>query len=416
VVLRTGEAAAASDLRRFLADRVPAALVPAVVGILAALPVTPNGKVDRQALAAVDPLAGSATPALAPRDHFELELARVWENLLGVESVHVQDDFFARGGHSLLAVRLATRIEQVFGRSLPVVALFQAPTLEAMAGLLRRGADRPAAPSCLVPLAVRETGSPLFLIHAAAGHVFSYLDLARRLGAKRPVYGLQSAAWDGAATDAEIEAMAERYAREIATAQPQGRCHLAGWSFGGVVALATARRLAAAGREIGLLALLDSRLPCSARATDLAELDLLAAFARDLGLGEEDLAHAAAQAGQAELTDFLGQLLELARQRGALPADFELDELARLFALYRRNAEALLRHVPRTFSGSALLLVAAESRDSPLEAARCWQGLAGNLTIASVAGDHYSMLRRPHVEQLAAALAEALDDREREPS
>src|SRR6202030_4360841 len=137
----------ADELRRFLKDKLPEYMVPAVVVLLEALPLMPNGKVDRQAL----PVPDRSRPELekafvAPRDDLELQLAQIWEEVLAVRPVGVRDNFFELGGHSLLAVRLFALIEKRLGRKLSLTAIFQGATGEHLAYVLRQEA-RPGAQS-----------------------------------------------------------------------------------------------------------------------------------------------------------------------------------------------------------------------------------------------------------------------------
>jgi len=134
VVPRPGMAPTADALRAFLEARLPAYLVPATYRVVAALPLLPNGKVDRQALAAQAPLpAAPEAPYVAPRTPVEAALAQLWAELLRVERVGVHDDFFALGGHSLLATRVVAHLRTRFGVALPVRAVFESPTLGALA-------------------------------------------------------------------------------------------------------------------------------------------------------------------------------------------------------------------------------------------------------------------------------------------
>ncbi|HKI00340.1 MAG TPA: amino acid adenylation domain-containing protein [Thermoanaerobaculia bacterium] len=137
----------ARELAGFLRGRLPEAMVPAAFVPLAALPLTPNGKLDRRALPAPSEEAadGEVTTG-APRTPVEELLAGIWAGLLGRQRIGVEEDFFAAGGHSLLATRLASRVHQVFGVELPLRAIFEAPTLAAMAGRIGQAGRRAAAP------------------------------------------------------------------------------------------------------------------------------------------------------------------------------------------------------------------------------------------------------------------------------
>ncbi|HKH43166.1 MAG TPA: amino acid adenylation domain-containing protein [Thermoanaerobaculia bacterium] len=178
-----GEVPRESELRDFLRERLPDFMLPAAYAFLPALPLTVNGKVDRKALAELRPerLSGSAGPE--PRTPAEELVAGIFAEVLRVERVGVADDFFALGGHSLLATQVASRVRSVFAVELPLRALFEAPTVEGLAGWLERSArdvgpaivpvsrDEPPALSFaqqrLWFLDQLEPGSPIYNIPAA---------------------------------------------------------------------------------------------------------------------------------------------------------------------------------------------------------------------------------------------------------
>ena len=254
--------ATADELRRFLKDKLPEYMVPAVVVLLEALPVTPNGKVDRRALPAPDRSRPELEKAfVAPRDDLELQLAQIWEEVLGVRPVGVTDNFFELGGHSLLAVRLFALIEKRLGKKLPLTAVFQGATVEHLADLLRQQAT-PGPQSSLVAIQPGGSKRPLFLVHPAGGQVFPYVHLAQFLGPDQPCYGLQARGLeDGQDPHTRIEDMAAYYIQAMQTVQPTGPYLLGGWSMGGVVAFEMAQQLHAQGQRVALLALLDGRIP-----------------------------------------------------------------------------------------------------------------------------------------------------------
>ena len=130
----TGEALEAAAVREHLRSLLPDYMVPSALAVLDALPLTANGKVDRRALAQIAAAGwGSQGEHVAPRTPVEKVVARIWAELLGVERIGVHDDFFAQGGHSLLAVQALSRVRRLFGVDLSVRALFEAPTVEALA-------------------------------------------------------------------------------------------------------------------------------------------------------------------------------------------------------------------------------------------------------------------------------------------
>jgi acyl carrier protein len=135
VVPRSGAAIDAAALRDALGMRLPAYMVPATFTLLDALPLTPAGKLDRRALP--EPASAWQSEAeagyVAPETDDERAVAAAWAEVLGVERVGATDGFFAMGGHSLRAVRIVTRIDELLGVRLPVSALFEAPTVRALA-------------------------------------------------------------------------------------------------------------------------------------------------------------------------------------------------------------------------------------------------------------------------------------------
>ena len=187
-----------SELRQFLKAKLPEYMVPSAFVFLDALPLTPNGKVDRRALKAPDSELNRSVSFIAPRDALELQLAQIWSEVLEVDWIGIQDNFFDLGGHSLLAVRLMAKIQQQFGKNLPLATLFQGATIEQFAAILRKDSDSSVWSSLV---AIQPSGSkpPFFCVPGAGGNVIYLYDLARCLGLDLPFYGLQAVGLDGGA-------------------------------------------------------------------------------------------------------------------------------------------------------------------------------------------------------------------------
>ncbi len=183
----------------------------------------------------------------SPRDAIELELIKIWEDVLDTSPIGIEDRFFDLGGHSLLAVRVVAQIEKAFGKKLPLVAIFLAPTIEKLGERIRdemRG-DGAAPASSVVALQPKGSRPPIFFVHGAGGGMFwGYVNLARRLGTDQPVFGLASRGSDGIAEFETIEEMAAHYIpSELRSIQPDGPYYLGGYCFGGNVAFEMARQL-----------------------------------------------------------------------------------------------------------------------------------------------------------------------------
>ena len=248
-----------SELRELAAAELPEYMIPSAFVLLDALPLNPSGKLDRRALPAPDFAALSA--GRGPRTEQERQLCAMFAEVLGLDRVSIDDNFFALGGHSLLVTRLVSRIRTELGGDLPVRAVFDASTVAALAERLS-GADGEAAAGGLRPLLpLRPTGGrpPLFCIHPGLAVSWGYANLLPHLPAEVPVYGLQARGLNG--TDRlpdRVEEMAADYLDQIRSVQPTGPYRLLGWSFGGMVAQAITALLQARGERVELLAVLDA--------------------------------------------------------------------------------------------------------------------------------------------------------------
>ncbi|AGC44904.1 non-ribosomal peptide synthetase [Myxococcus stipitatus DSM 14675] len=139
VVARDGQTVDATALRDAVALRLPEHMVPSLLVTLPALPLTPNGKVDRKALPAPTAARASRAAYVAPQSQLELQISDVWKQVLNVEQVGVDDNFFDLGGHSLLMVQVHARLKAVLGSELPLLKLLEHPTVSALARYLRQG-------------------------------------------------------------------------------------------------------------------------------------------------------------------------------------------------------------------------------------------------------------------------------------
>lgn len=224
------------------------------------LPLTPNGKLDRAALPLVETTVLLAEKRTAPpRDQLEQTLATIWEEVLQFSPVGREDNFFDLGGHSLLAVRLLAQVEKILGMKIPVMLLFQEPTVAGIAEAIRRGASE-IAWQTIVPIHSQGSLPPFFCVHGFGGGVTGYADLAHFLGPNQPFYGLQAHGLDGKASPVDsVEGMAALYIRSIqAEIQPHGPYYLGGYCFGGLMAYEMARQLSAQGEPVALVALFEA--------------------------------------------------------------------------------------------------------------------------------------------------------------
>ncbi len=385
------------ELRELLAGSLPDYLIPAAFVALPALPLSPNGKLDRAALPEPGQAAGPQRDIDPPRDEVELRLAQLWEDLLDVRPVGIRDDFFALGGHSLLALRALGGIERLFGRRVSLSALLETPTIERLAGLLRQDAAAPPR-SVVVPIQPRGDRPPLFLFHPVGGNVLCYLPLARVLDG--PVYGIQSPGLEDLPAPWTIESLAAHYLAAIREIQPAGPWRLAGWSMGGLLAYEVARQL---GREAAMLVMIDVAPPGEGGGGEEDPRLAMAQFVYDLrGLA----GLRTPPEWPAEIPATLDALLEREEVRAALPPDVGPDRVRELFEVFRANRQALRLYRPGPWPGRIVLVRAEATVAADTSAAfQAWADLAGEgAEVHVLPGDHYSLPRNPGLAGLLAAL------------
>jgi thioesterase domain-containing protein len=403
------------ELRSRLEEQLPSHLVPTTFVLLAALPRTPNGKVDRTALLALATDGPERRPsgAEAPRDDLELRLALLWEEVLGVCPIGIAEDFFSLGGHSLLAVRLAGRIRSQLGHDIPLTAFFRGGTVAQMAALLREEVEL-AAPSPLVPIQTGGSRRPFFCVHPVSGSVFCYAELARQLGPEQPFYGLQSVPHAHCEARAGIESMAARYVEAIREVQPVGPYRLGGWSMGGLVAFEMARQLHGLGEDIELLALLDTAAPDRQLLEGLEDADLAALFVQDLGrLYGYDLQISAAELRGVATSLWPAHLLDKIRTAETLPFEIQPEWLGQRLEAFQANLRAMEQYDPSPYPGRLTLFRTAGQTEIPRSSAIDWVELTiGGFDLRPLPGDHFTFLQPPYIEEWIADLGRCLGDSE----
>jgi surfactin family lipopeptide synthetase A len=391
VVPAAGATTDAAALRKFLKKQLPEYMVPTDFVLLQEFPLTPNGKVDRNALPAPLPGVVSESGHVAATNFVEAQLVAMWEEILAKKPVGIRDNFFDLGGHSLLAVRLMRRIEQNFKRKLPLTTLFEAPTIEQFAALLQQGERWTPSQSSLVPIQPEGDRPPFFCIHGLGGTVLRFHALAQHMGTDRPFYGVQAQGLEGdRAFHNKVEDMAAFYIKEIRTRQPEGPYYLGGYSLGGLIAFEMSRQLQADGQEVGLLALLDT-YPGKPKSNKLLLSTLLTL-------------------PRSEQISYLMQRAK--RIRKGVKRRFEALFLpAPLKAVRKVFAVAEEGYKPQVYFGSATWFRATEKGlrgvDNPTDDWSKW--VTGGVEVHDIEGDHGSILKEPQVRHLAESVRSCLN-------
>jgi pyochelin synthetase len=259
VVAKPGISVDPAEVREHLRTKLPEYMVPSAIVILDRFPLTPNGKVDRKSLPAPARSGAEAgSTSAVSRDSLDLQMIKLWEKLLNVRPIGLQDNFFDLGGSSLVAVRLFSEMRKLFGRSFPLSVLFQAPTVEKLTDIIRKDGWTSRWNS-LVPIQPGGTKPPFFCVHGGGGNVLIYRELARHLGSDYPFFGLQARGLDGRSDYlTTTEAMAEAYLREMRELQPEEPYYIGGFCMGGQIAFEMAQRLVRDGQQVNLLFVIDA--------------------------------------------------------------------------------------------------------------------------------------------------------------
>jgi thioesterase domain-containing protein/aryl carrier-like protein len=424
------------DIKRYIRATLPEYMVPVTIVLLHELPLTRNGKVDRQRLLSLhkttqDKLViaeeqSQKTLYVEPRDKLEVQLQHIWEELLDVQPLSVTDNFFQLGGHSILAVRMIARIQKEVGQNVAMGTLFQYPTISELAVIIRKN-DYSEIDSTLVPLQPQGSKPPFFCIHPSGGTVFRYANLARYIGNDQPFYGLQSPDLDGQGQSFSVlKDLADHYIALVKLVQPEGPYLLGGWSWGGVVAFEMAQQLRSQGEEIALLVAVDSVAPVHnfrphepVAPLDASDTALAQEMIKHLGLAvpDDDFASSPAE-------EQFQYALEHAKTLNTIPVDVNLEQLRRFARMLKTNAYAVGTYLPEMYPGDLSLLRASEevktvgpTEDPDDEAIvteqrlRCgWNRLVqGEIDLYMIPGMHANLMSEPTVRSVAEVLKKCID-------
>ncbi len=407
------------QLSSYLQEKLPDYMVPSAFVVLAAIPLTPNGKVDTRSLPTDNLIRPNSTKSfVAPRNFTELALAKIWENLLDVSPIGVKDNFFDLGGHSFLAVRLMAQIYERFGNNLPLSTLFENATIEKLGKIV----SQPTNLSSDSPLvAIQSSGSkiPFFCVHAAGGDIIAYLNLAKKLGVEQPFYALEQTPNQLEPEIMSLEETAAYYLKEVRAVQPEGPYLLGGWCYGGVVAFEMAQQLQRQGQTVDLLVVIDAILPetvIQPTADDDAKFLLRLAesvknwFGIDFSVSYDEVR-------ELPLDE---QFHLLNRKANLIVSEAEMEQHIRGYKLFKAHVQAMRDYVPQVYPKEIILLRASEkithdfespefhSDDFFLGWGKC---SAQSIKVIEIPGNHFSMFNEPHVQELARQLRGCLENR-----
>ena len=397
----------AEKLRGYLNKKLPEPMVPSAFVSLESLPLMPNGKVNRQALLADQPV--STTQFIQPEDALESKLVEIWEAVLGKPGIGITDNFFDLGGNSLLVAKLLLRIEQRLGKTLSLANIFQAPTIRQLAAMLE-GQSASLHHPAVVPIQPLGSEPPLFWVRG--GPLF--LPLAHRLGTDRPLLGLHLPVSEAAGLEVpyKLEDIAGALVHCMREVQPHGPYHVAGLCVNGVIAYEMARQLVEQGEKIALLVVFDAQNP--AYYEDFSQESRGQLFRKRVKFQFSNLRGK----GVPGVPDFMNDRFIGIRRRLSV-------RFWRTWHAFRRRVkiERLedLEHIvhpasfvyrPKPYSGRVVFF---QSTDWPIgrywDFHASWNGLiGGGLELHKIPGGHESMFYEQNVDSLASKLQTCLKD------
>lgn len=416
------EATDAASIRARLRKALPAYMMPAHFQWLDDLPLTPSGKRDDKALREL-PFATTAAPSTGttPFNAYERAVADIMAEFAGSNGFAADTNFFDAGGTSIGAMRVVMAIARAWDVEIPLDAFAADPTPAHLASLIAtNGPLRTFDP--IVALRTSGERPPLFLVHPMGGNVLCYLNLVKHLPADQPVYALQAAGAEPGATPLRtMRDLAASYIAAIRRVRPRGPYNVAGWSFGGYVAVEMARQLV--DEELARLILLDTTAVGDGPHPLVAESDLIAWFFGELlleahGLDAKQLTFDANGTDRDTLFD---STLRFAIEAGIVPAESSPQLIRRLYEIFRANYEATLNYRHDPLDRDITLLRSVGELPAELAGphrivgsmfaspANGWEILAPrSLKVIEVAGDHLSMMSEPYVADVAAKLSAEL--------
>ena len=345
------------------------------------------------------------TQFIKPTNDIEQLMVNVWQEILGIEQIGIEDDFFKLGGDSLIAVQLISELQKLFNLHIPINTLIEATTIKELTKLVSNLSSLRELPPSVVRIKPGSPNNrPLFLVHPVGGTVYFYRELAESLDTDQAVYGIEAKGLDGKEeTLTTVEEMAKAYLMSVKSLQPKGPYLLGGASFGGLIAYEMAQQLNLIGEEVTLLCMIDTPYPGDLPVSLEKEEDILVY----LFFSQQHLENKLEleQFRQLDIDTKKKYLIQQAKNN-----QIEIEKLSTFIRIFQSNVKAMNSYKPQPYDGKVIYFRAQERRKEydPLDPEKPWMDLpVTNLKLHIVPGDHITMNSMPNVQIIAEHLKES---------
>ena len=405
------------ELRVFMLKSLPEYMIPSVFVFLDKIPLTPNRKIDRNALPHPESKVEENTSYEPPKDTIEKQLVEIWEEVLGVHPIGIHDNFFELGGHSLLAMKLLLQIQKKINGSIVLSDIYQALTIEGFAGKLRNEEllHNISPIVCIQPGSSNKEFPPLFFIHVL-GHGLKFCKpMIKYLGSDLPVYGLSIQLLDQQPhVENRIEDWARFYILQVKQIQPSGPYLFVGFSNGGIIAFEMAKQMRESGEDVRLVAILDTILPKTFTKIGLAR-SVKERYKKWRRQGSYYFIRQVLQrtyyVWREKITHWYFRRIlwyyKVTGRSGEMTIDLKE------YVTWSENHEASKRYNPAPYAGKVILFKSDHTLhevDNIKDPQLGWGEVSlGGVEIIHCPGNHLGMLVDPHVETLAKKLRQSID-------
>lgn len=414
-IIPAGAPPSTGEIRRYLQRNMPDYMVPAHIVFLDAFPHLPNGKIDRNGFPSLDLNRSNDAEIVKPSTGLEQQLVDIWEKVLDVRPIGTRDNFFEIGGHSLMAVRLCSAINDKLGTSITLSGLFQNLTIESLAQQIQKNRvpDELSTAVCMQPGSISESNPPIFFIHVLGTALKFCRPMVSHLGKDIPVYALSvQLLQESPLSDNTVESLAAFYIMEVRKIIPKGPFLFVGISFGGLIIYEMARQMAEANDDVRLVALMDTELPW-------------ASVRLDTGKRVQEHRNRLKQDGIGYLAGKIGEKLVSIIDTGRIAFRDAQDRLklgyyrtagrqqqmpitVREFAARQENDQAAANYTPIPYPGRVTLFKSLERSSGvsyTIDPELGWGKIAlGGVEVIDCPSDHLGMLRDPYVRTVAEHL------------